>query len=125
MNLNSSISRPLSGTSKFLAAMPAGVPYDDRSGRRNKIIPPMAHWTLAASRKTGPVRFPITGGWTNATTYICLNLSLESPPSRPPTSPAHLWVSESRKPQSASCGCPQISMANALPFLGLAQWGQR
>src|SRR5215211_163765 len=62
---------------------------------------------------------------TNATTYICLNLSLENRSTRPPTSPAHLWASESSKHQSASCGCPQISRANALRYLGLAQWGQR
>jgi hypothetical protein len=35
---------------------------------------------------------PIEPGGTNATTYICLNWCLENPPTRPPTSTAHLWA---------------------------------
>ena len=39
VNLNLSISRPLSGTGRFLAAMPTGVPYS-RTGYRAPQRPP-------------------------------------------------------------------------------------
>jgi hypothetical protein len=38
--------------------------HADRSGRRNKIIPPLARWTLAASRKTARLDSRDPGGLT-------------------------------------------------------------
>jgi hypothetical protein len=79
--------------------------------RRNKITPSMSRWTLAASRKSGAVRFTMTGASAGMFARMgaarCLKESVDAT-----ANVAHAPSgSDSRTLQSASCDCPQISGA--------------